>query len=358
MKKAHPLTSVVSFYKSLKEFYDKSRNDEIIRSGKALSSFVEAMHNRAWVEDLIACHFSVDWASYLYRVLEKAADQAHWSDQNKSPLFFANWGLLESSRRPLLITRTIISQWLTLLFKGPADVLLEAVPAASINFLEWLSVQGTVASIARIPEPMVEHDLLVNCEALGLVQFSLWYQEEDLESENGYVRDWYWIEERMPAFELLPLRSETADRNAPGDPNDHPFVRLSDMGSRILELTPFALERSKAHDIDAGEHQRRNDILETQSILANPDIQIDQKSQTIRVGNKVLQWGGSVAWECFIALWKARPSPVDLKLRYEHQKASDIVSEVRKFLRDKGLGQLADALKSSKNVGYYFDLPS
>jgi hypothetical protein len=166
--------------------------------------------------------------------------------------------------------------------------------------------------------------------------------EEIQTGGSEFIREWSWIEETMTIFNSLPVNLDILDRNAPGNPQDHPFVRLSETGSKVLSLK-----------------NRQGKTPPVKPMMpADTEIFVDPKLQTIRVGDKVLQWGGTVAWECFITLWKSRPSPVDLKLRFEHQKASDIVSEVRKFLREKGLGQLADALKSSKNVGYYFDLPS
>lgn len=81
---------------------------------------------------------------------------------------------------------------------------------------------------------------------------------------------------------------------------------------------------------------------------------VDAVAQTIEHAGKVYRFGGDATWAAFVCLWDADGAAVDLGLRFGRDGRS-IASDIRESLRRKGLGTLAEAVKSQRGNGYYID---
>lgn len=85
---------------------------------------------------------------------------------------------------------------------------------------------------------------------------------------------------------------------------------------------------------------------------AMPELIINEDRQTIEVEGRTIHWGGIKTWKPFVALWKARPEPVDLR-RFTSGSPYDSANEVKRALRKHGLDWLANRIRPQYGVGYY-----
>lgn len=82
---------------------------------------------------------------------------------------------------------------------------------------------------------------------------------------------------------------------------------------------------------------------------------INENAHTVTMPDgQLIRVGGIEAWELFVKLWNARPSPVDVQA-ITGRDGREAISDLKRVLKQAGGHALANAIRNQRGVGYYLD---